>query len=117
MPIFRLLLAWLVLAALPLQGFAAASMLLCGQASAPVAAVHEHHAHHGHEAHGHMAAGDDHGKVKHSCGVCAFCGHVIGLTDTHVRIVAADAPPADLPQPEARLATRASPRPDKPPRA
>ena len=56
---FRLILAWLLLAALPLQGWAAATMLYCGPAQkaavhasahAPGAAVSHHDmqaAHHG----------------------------------------------------------------------
>ena len=75
----RLFLAWLVLAALPLQGFAAATMLFCGMEQAarvsqgggsdghqerrhagsrPASAVNAHaHAAHAHESHGHAAQG------------------------------------------------------------
>ncbi len=64
MPLLRLVLAWLVLAALPLQGFAAASMLFCGQAAhgvaqprtAPHQEGHDHAAHSQGAGHDSMAA-------------------------------------------------------------
>ncbi|MCO5108813.1 MAG: hypothetical protein M9907_17270 [Burkholderiaceae bacterium] len=49
----RIVLAWLVLAALPVQGFAAAAMLSCGPGHEEMAgAVEVRHAHASHGAHG-----------------------------------------------------------------
>ena len=127
MSIFRLLVAWLVLAALPLQGMAAASMLYCDQAAAAVAAaaVHEEHAdpdpgHHqaaAHDGHstGHAdAAGAGHG--DHKCPICALC-QVVAIPETTPVLPWADSPSAELPQPRVLALTRAPPRPAKPPRA
>ena len=83
---FRLLLAWLVLAALPLQGFAATSMLLCGleqaghsHAAAPVrgAAAHDH------SAHGHATA--DHAKSDARSGDAGKAGHDVASGRARVR--------------------------------
>lgn len=65
MRMLRLVIAWLVMAALPLQGMAAASMLFCGaEAHAPVAAAGAHdHAAHGHFEQGHGTAS---GSAAHS---------------------------------------------------
>lgn len=66
MSIFRLIVAWLVMAALPMQGIAAASMLFCDQAANSTALqqpVHDHasHDHAGH-GHGHDGATGGHGQ-------------------------------------------------------
>ena len=129
MSIFRLLVAWLVLAALPLQGLAGASMLFCDQAGAAVAAAgaHDGHADHDHGHHqvaaqdgqeGHAAdqhgAGSGHG--DHQCPICALC-QVVAIPETTPIVPSADAPSAELPQPRVLALTRAPPRPDKPPRA
>jgi hypothetical protein len=127
MSIFRLLVAWLVLAALPLQGMAAASMLYCDQAAAAVAvaATHGEHADHDHGHHqasahdGHAAgqadaAGAGHG--DHKCPICALC-QVVAIPETTPVLPWADSPSAELPQPRVLALTRAPPRPDKPPRA
>ena len=127
MSIFRLLVAWLVLAALPLQGMAAASMLFCDQAAAAVAqaAVHEEHADHDHSHHqvsahdGHAADDEDtggSGHGEHKCPICALC-QVVAIPETTSAVPSADPPSADLPQPRALALTRAPPLPDKPPRA
>jgi hypothetical protein len=50
MSMCRFVVAWLAIGALPLQGFAAVSMLFCAQAGHPAAAlrVADHHPAHGH---------------------------------------------------------------------
>jgi hypothetical protein len=125
MSILRLLVAWLVMAALPLQGLAAASMLYCDQAAAAVAAVHDEHADHDHDHHqasardGHEADHSDaadSGHGDHKCPICALC-QVVAIPESTPIIPWADSPSADLPQPRALALTRAPPRPDKPPRA
>jgi len=69
---------WLLLAALPLQGFAAAMQLSCGPANHPVSApaaatTHEHH----HDAGADPTAHADHPAMsKHagsSCSACLAC--------------------------------------------
>lgn len=135
----RIFIAWLIAAALPLQGIAGASMLLCGQPAAAAAAVHEDAAAHAdHHAHGYAshalpdeaeaqpglaaavdesqasAAHDPHG---HSCSICASCCHVLAMAETVTPLVPSGLPSAALAQPSAPVTTRASPLPDKPPRA
>jgi hypothetical protein len=138
MPRFRLILAWLMMAALPLQGWAAASMLYCGpaqraavQAQAQVPAAGSDHgmqaAHHGTDAgspahhHADTTAADDSDAAgdgaDHTCGVCAACCHGVALAQTPHWAAMPPAPGADLAEPLAAVLARASPVPDKPPRA
>ena len=131
----RLFIAWLLMAALPLQGFAAATMLFCDQGAVSAQAAYEEHAapghHHGYDedtsaqgssdpaqhAHGAKVLGADKADKGHACSICASCCHVVALSYSPSPIPLADSPSAELPQPHVRLLTRASPRPDKPPRA
>jgi hypothetical protein len=132
MSALRILVAWILLAALPLQGLAAASMLACGQASHAALAQD---AGHDHAAHGdaavdpahmgsphdqHHAAGGggdgDGSSDAHGCPVCAACNLValyaaptLGTQAIPPAVPAADGP--------VRVATRVEPKPDKPPRA
>ena len=124
---FRLLAAWLVLASLPLQGIAAASMLYCHQAVAAAVTVQGDHSGHDQGRHASAAAHDGHasdhgqaadpGDADHKCPVCGGLCHVMGIPESTPVAPSADAPPAELPQPRALALTRAPPRPDKPPRA
>lgn len=140
---FRLILAWLVLAALPLQGWAAASMLFCGPAqraavhakaqAAKAAPAGDHAMHAGHHdmqgAHGqhHADAGTADAEAggpaqpvtdsTHTCGVCAACCHAVALAQTMQWAGASDAPGAHLAEPLVTVLARPSPVPDKPPRA
>ena len=129
----RVLFAWLLLAAIPLQGLAAASMLFCGmgplhgakvQAQAVAVAV----ASHDHAAHGHAdAAKADQGTQlqsqsqlpdsSHKCGVCASCCHGVAITGTQLLVAIAPLPPADAAEPFVLIHPRPSTVPDKPPRA
>ena len=139
----RIFVAWLIVAALPLQGFAAASMLLCSQPAAVVhedASEHGHHAGHAHDHGADMTAVGDAGPDAslaaqpheahaaastaataddpgHSCSICASCCHVMGFAETVGPLLPAAAPSAALGHPGAPVTTRASPLPDKPPRA
>lgn len=87
--LLRTLLTWLLLAAVPLQGYAASAMLFCGAAHARTDAVVDHAAH-GHAGHAHdqdavedtIAAGTDghqsssldpSGLMHGGCSVCASC--------------------------------------------
>ena len=133
----RLLLAWIMMVAVPLQGFAAATMMLCGQASGHVAAAsvqaHEHGPSHGNahglaqgHAHGNEASahhgdgphdGDSHGGVLHKCGVCASCSHAVAITESIHTPGVAIPPQQRIAEPLVVVVFRPVPLPDKPPRA
>jgi|GEM_PF-1979399 len=81
--LLRTFLIWLLLAGVPLQGFAASTMLLCAPPAAPVAAVpaavmEGHHDHAAmlaaqqHASHGENGKGDHHGPDA-KCAGAAFC--------------------------------------------
>jgi hypothetical protein len=126
---------WLVMLALPLQGFAAASMLYCGQPSRAAqqadAAHHEaaqavnHHAS-GHEGHDHAVAATpdvaDHDPQNptqdtHKCIMCALCGHSVALSESPETLVF-DEPSHVSPRgPSVQIEPVAVRVPDKPPRA
>lgn len=137
----RLLLAWLIMAALPLQGFAAASMLLCGvergaisQPAGHGGVAHEHpdaaptpahdHVGHGHGSQDHAdahpgssktAQGQD--KHGHGCPVCASCCQGVAIGGFEPFPLASPLPSAEPVSPVASVTTRAATVPDKPPRA
>lgn len=128
MSILRLVVAWLVMAALPMQGIAAASMLFCDQAAHSTAqqqASHDHASHdHGHDqdhaAHGHD--GDDGAQASplgddHACPICASCCNLLALSDAPTLSLDSARPAPPPLQGPARVATREAPAPDKPPRA
>ncbi|MBL0421275.1 hypothetical protein JI739_13025 [Ramlibacter sp. AW1] len=138
MTALRFIFAWLLLLALPLQGFAAASMRLCEPVEAPAMLAQAQHgghaAHAGHGGHRHHGADDssvhatpygmdepghvheDDGTPGHSCAVCASCGHVVGVSMPTRTLAAAEPVSASLPDPALPELTRATPLPDKPPR-
>ena len=131
----RFLLAWLLMAAIPLQGLAAASMLYCGMgmAHAPVqgqvavstgTAVSGGHDHsqHGHAAPAKVvkAAGDTAKKLPdaaHKCPVCASCCNLVAITEFPLLAIMAPASQAELDEPFVLIHARPLPVPDKPPRA
>ena len=133
----RIFLVWLVMAAVPLQGLAAASMLFCGVVgTGAVAQSVMHHgdssaagspAAHDHSTHGHSqvqdkkSSGDtDSRKVPaadHKCGVCASCCHAVAITQLPQPAVFAAAPQALLNEPFVLIYARPSQVPDKPPRS
>jgi hypothetical protein len=136
---FRLFLAWLIVAAIPLQGLAAASMLFCGtvghHSPAQVAvaqADHGSHAaaaieQHDHSRHSHAAQVEDQTTAgnadqqfpdgAHKCPVCASCCHGVAITGILHLAVTAPAPQAELAEPFVLIHARPSSVPDKPPRA
>ncbi len=137
MSTLRLIVAWLVMAAVPLQGLAAASMLFCDQGAVAAAAVHQEHAGHDHhhaygheagadsawqahdsaqQAHGSKAPSGEQADADHACPICASCCQVVALSEAPSISAPADSPSAHLPQPRVPALTRASPRHDKPPR-
>ncbi|MGJ7507203.1 hypothetical protein [Variovorax sp. GT1P44] len=131
----RMFLMWLMMLAVPFQGYAAASMALCG-AQQPGAAVAmadhpgAHSAHAGmsdHTAHHHDAApqaepdtgtntAHPHGDGVAKCSTCVAC-HAVALTDSIQVALLHALPQADLAEPASAMAKRATGVPDKPPRA
>lgn len=132
---------WLLLAALPWQGVAAAAMVMCQPATHQAAsAAHQargvpaaHAVHHGPVQDeilpGHaglLAAGqvestvDGHSlqtDADHHCSACSMCSHALALTGVAASLAAQPAPRARVPGVEPHLASRVAPIPDKPPRA
>ena len=126
----RLLLTWILMAALPVQGFAAGSMLFCAAATHEVAgsgaqagAQHRHdHSTHTHQAGDGANKGTPTGKaavadLQHQCSLCAACCHSVGITELPAIWQAASVPQADLADPFVLIVSHLAPFPDKPPRA
>lgn len=141
MSILRLIVAWLLMAALPMQGFAAATMQFCDQAAHSTAQQrpsHDHaspdHAAHGHGSHHAVAdqagagvdldQGGHDGPATasapsdgHACPICASCCNLVALSDApSLRLDEARPLPPPLQGPT-RVTSREAPAPDKPPRA
>jgi hypothetical protein len=136
---FRLFLAWLILAAIPLQGLAASSMLFCGMgghhAPSQVASAQAHLASsgssasvgHDHSKHSHASdvqakkAAHNAGKklpdAAHKCAVCASCCNIVAIFDFPQLAAIAPVPQAELAEPFLLIHARPSQVPDKPPRA
>ena len=144
MSIVRLVIAWLIMAALPLQGFAASTMLFCEQAEHSTTsqaaghdhAVHGHGSDHDHVSQfqdGHVAGAADQGAKLtqqqpdnaqgsgiddgHACAICASCCNLVALSETPTLSLGGASPMAPPLQGPSRVITRDAPAPDKPPRA
>lgn len=131
----RLILAWLLMAAVPLQGWAAATMLFCGPMQPAVhapahkaggqadhRASHEPHApgvHAQHAAHEDGAGDHPHpvGDESHACSACAACSHSVALAQTQLPAAVSDIPRDELAEPLVAVLALPTPVPDKPPRA
>lgn len=137
MPLLRLLMAWLIMAAIPLQGVAAVSMAFCkGSHPQRVAAAQGGGDQHlgtqrdDDSRHSHLAVSpqvkqalDETHAAKslpdpgHTCGVCASCCHSLAVAEVPrwpaVVPIAQPAPAEAV----LRIDAAASERPDKPPRA
>ena len=131
----RLLFFWLLVLAVPLQGLAATTKLLCSGAEAAA----RHHLHgavtEGGHAHAHQVDASDHvpphghagtgtfassglDAPGHQCGLCAACCHAIGLSPAEQMLAVLVAPKvAAALEPVARVPDRTLSIPDKPPRA
>lgn len=135
---FRHLLLCLMMLALPLQGFAAASMLYCGMGAghdAKAAQMEMRSSHH--SMADVMVMPHDHEKQdataqiakqspdsqkqlpnsSHKCGVCAACCSVIAIADFPQTAEARSSPKADLAEPFVLIHAVPSRLPEKPPRA
>lgn len=113
----RILFAWLLMAAVPMQGFAAASMLLCSTGAqqhvhAAAQSTTSATAHHDHAIHGQAA--QDKG---HRCSICATCCNSMALIAPEHTLAVATVPQSFAAEPQVRVFTRPAPLPDKPPRA
>jgi hypothetical protein len=128
----RLLVAWVLMLAIPLQALAASSMLHCpngstapvqSESAAPVhRADHDHASHHHHEsADGVKVKGsssDDGGfDPEHKCSMCATCSHAVAIAQTAPSIPAVPPPQSHAPNVSLPAFGWPSPVPDKPPRA
>ncbi len=130
----RLFLVWALMLAVPMQGFAAASMLWCGASqqlaagavdarvgpyAAPDAAAHEHAAHMHSDASADPAAdlAGAPAEPSHSCSVCAACTHGVAIVET-THAVSFQSPSLSASS-ELFVLIRARPSavPEKPPRA
>ncbi len=127
----RLLLFWLLVLVIPVQGFAATSGLLCDRGG-----VHHHetvgphagekfHSHDLHTvaqvpAHSHAASGVSAPGVDgpaHQCGLCAACCHAVAISHHHQPVLASSVPLADIPDIAAHIPSLSLRLPEKPPRA
>jgi cytochrome c553 len=134
----RLFVLWVMMIAVPFQGYAAVAMVFCGPdhggapAAATAAAEHKHGD--GHADHHHAKAQDEakqsagHSADKtasaepdamHKCSTCGTCGacHGTALISTLEFPVLHGLPRADLAEPPFAMATLAPRVLDKPPRA
>lgn len=127
---FRYLLLCLMLLALPLQGFAAASMLFCGMGpnlddQVSVAASHHHmngssETQHDKTAQSAKQSPDGQKQLPdaaHKCGVCASCCSVLAISNFPQTVEVQLSPKADLVEPFVLIHAVPSRIPEKPPRA
>ena len=129
MLILRILFAWLLIAAVPMQGLAAASMLFCGMGVQQLHTVqtsepHDHAAMHGHGTGvepGHAQAADPtpgaSPDTTHKCSICAACCNGAALVGVDYVVAMAPAAQVELAEPFVLIRALPSPVPDKPPRA
>lgn len=132
----RLFVLWIVMFAVPFQGYAAAAMVFCGPghpaAVSPSSVEPAAHPHADGHADAHHESGPDAESIAkdaasahaasaepdamHKCGTCAAC-HATALIGTLELVVFHDLPRADLSEVAAVMATLAPRLLDKPPRA
>ena len=127
-------LLWLMMLAIPVQGFAAASMLYCGtdpeHHAMQTQSVPESHHESGSKADMHDEIGvageqadqahDMTGKLpnsEHKCGVCASCCNLIAIADVSSSGTAATSPPAHYLEPLAQTYAVPSRLLERPPRS
>ncbi|NCT82488.1 MAG: hypothetical protein GXC94_05050 [Comamonadaceae bacterium] len=96
---WRIALAWLLAMALPIQGYAAQTLLLCAPAGhqAPAMAEHGGHDHARMLEAAKAAPADDGGHAQHAgkCSVCSACCNAVALTSAVPGLAVA---PPDLPE-------------------
>ncbi|GAB3758834.1 hypothetical protein GCM10028796_05100 [Ramlibacter monticola] len=128
----RLLFFWLLVLAVPFQGFAATTKLLCGspglvahhRAEAERIGGEHFYAHHGSgEVPPHSqvlpvasaSAGMD--APGHQCGLCAACCHALGSSPAYQLAFASPTTQGNAPEVLTRIADIGLRQPDKPPRS
>jgi hypothetical protein len=135
---FRHLLLCLMMLALPLQGFAAVSMLYCGMGAGhdvkaaqmemrsshhqKADAVGMQHDHEKQETTAQVAKQSPDSQKQlpdssHKCGVCAACCSVIAIADFPQSVEVQSSPKADLADPFVLINAAPPSLPEKPPRA
>lgn len=136
---FCTFLLWLMMLALPMQGFASASMQYCGKRADHMALqvpsdpeAHHHHADASNDGHQHamhaaatQAADSEQAldvqnqlpDAAHKCGVCASCCNLVGMTAAPQTVAVHSAPNAAYVEPSALIHSVPSALPEKPPRA
>ena len=127
--VLRAFLTWLLLVAVPLQGYAAGSMLFCGDGAATSGAVEHHHdagaVHDGDVPHHHGAVSDARGDqdapnlhdVMHGkCSVCSSCCSAAALPSAPIAATTATPRAALFPDLEHANPGRGPARLERPPR-
>lgn len=131
MSVLRLFVAWLMMAALPLQGFAAASMVFCSEHHAAATSPAEGYAtsgEHDHACHSHGVkaqadnAVDESAEAElpdatHKCGICASCCHSLAIAQNVRWSAFSPVPQAESAEPFLLIRTTPATVLDKPPRA
>ena len=133
----RLVIAWLMMAAIPMQGLAAATMAFCtgahhqptAQAKTKNSTAHRHEDGAVHD-HGEAPVVEQEHKLSkapsgakslpdasHKCGVCASCCYTVAIAQTVSLPAFIPLPQAELAEPFVLIHASPSPVPDKPPRA
>jgi hypothetical protein len=106
--LLKVVIVWMTLLAVPLQGFASATMSLC--APPPAAARHDHdHDHastagspeaHAHAGHARPAMQTDHHAPAHhhsgKCASCATCGSCVSMAPSFPALLPASASPSSI---------------------
>jgi hypothetical protein len=126
----RSLIVWLVLLAVPFQGFAAAAALPCAPATLAVTvhahqapgAMHDHGAmmHHGHGGHAAAASAHHDGPGHHAgakCGSCAACWVGAAMMPAIAALGLQPASSATIPFAAGHLPAYHPSLPDRPPRS
>ena len=128
MPTVRLIVAWLIMLAIPLQGLAAASMTYCGGEREHVHQASQlgHSPDHANHAQtpgtGGQPSLDQQSDgalpdAAHECGVCASCCHSVAIMESHWSGLSPLLEQSDLVEPFVHFDAIHSAPPDKPPRA
>jgi hypothetical protein len=125
--ILKVLIVWITLLALPLEGFAAATMCLCapsavGHHDHDHGSVHEHAEHSGPRAHAAHAAPADHhpaaGDHCAKCAACAACGACMAMAPACMTVLPVRASVSvTVPFDQQALSSVDLALPERPPRA
>ncbi|MEO7105492.1 MAG: hypothetical protein ABIZ09_03885 [Rhodoferax sp.] len=115
----RILFVWLLMAAIPLQGFAATAMLFCDigvqhqhQVDAVAPSTSATESQHEHAMHGKASK-----ESSHRCSICATCCNSMAMIAQQQVFSASTTPKSELAEPLVFIQARAASLPDKPPRA